>query len=303
MVAFLYYGILVGYLCRQCWQCFGVSSLALAVESELRRWSVLRRTRFGWSRWMELYRRDELIYGLSISYLSKFLDFSSVYSLAPYLRKLSFLAGQVRGRGGDPRALGVAVAYYAVVWRSSIEGRSLDLRLRDLFVFSSRPSIYRSLKILVCRVLGHSEVFYRLLLSRRLRTCSYSVYGGDRIYVRSGLVVVRAPSLVIVDERVVRGVYRVPRGCSFEVYCLPDNLYLTGDRYMATVELKMRFRVLDLLELLRTKLGDTFTARDVAEVLATDSRYAGRLLSLLESRGYLEIVDEKPVRVYRIRDR
>jgi len=129
-----------------------------------------------------------------------------------------------------------------------------------------------------------------------------SVYNDGRIYVRRGLVVLRRPSLRVYRESISTGVLRVPRGCFVEAYCLPSHASVTGED-MATVELKMRFRVLELLELLRRNLGEVFTAREVAEVLATDSRYAGRMLRLLEKKGYLEIVDEKPVRRYRIRVR
>ncbi len=279
---------------------FGSSYVPLS--SELRRWrNVWQRTRFGWNKWFEVYRRDELIHSLALGYVERILGFGSVRDLIPYVYELSVVASRVEGRGGDPRALASAIIYYVEVWRAALEKRSPRLRLRDLFVFSSRPSVYRALRILVRR-LGHSDVFYRLLLSRQLRLCDYSLYG-DRIYVRSGLVVVRGPGPMVLDERIVRGVYRIPKNGSVEVYCLPNSSMFMGDRCMATVELKMRFRVLELLEFLRKRLGESFTAKDVADILATDSRYAGRLLLLLESRGYLEIVEEKPVRKYRIRDR
>ncbi len=280
-----------------------LSSGYAPLGSEIRRWRcVWQRTRFGWPKWLEMYRRDELIYSLSISYAERILGFSSIRELAPHIYELSKLASRVKGRGGDPRALAAAVLYYTEVWRAAFENRSPRLRLCDLFVFSSRPSLYRALKIL-CRLLGHSDVFYRLLLSRQLQLCDYSLYG-DRIYVRSGLLVVRGSNLVVLDERIIRGVVRVPRNASsLEVYCLPNNPMFMGDKCMATVELKMRFRVLELLEIFKKKLGDSFTAKEVADILATDSRYAGRLLSLLQSRGYLEIVEEKPVRRYRIKNR
>ncbi len=290
----------VGY---NCGSASGLGSGCAPLGSELRRWRcVWQRTRFGWPKWFEMYRRDELIHSLAIGCAERVLGFSSVRGLAPYIYKLSRLVARVRGRGGDPRALAAAVLYYVEVWRAALENRSPGLRLCNLFVFSSRPSVYRALKIL-CRLLGHGDVFYRLLLSRQLRLCDYKLYG-DRIYARSGLLVVRGPHLTVLDEKIIKGLARVPRNVSsLEVYCLPNRLIFVGDRCMATVELKMRFRVLELLELFREKLGECFTAKDVADILATDSRYAGRLLSLMESRGYLEIVEEKPVRKYRIRSR
>ena len=265
------------------------------LDSELRRLrSVYARTRFGWPRWMEEFRRDELIYMLSFNVVSEFLGYDFAVKYSRYLRLLSEVASSISGRGGDPRGLAAAVACYV--------SRVLASDRSPLYVFylrSSRASFYRALKLFTLR-LGHSELFYRLLLSG-LSRCNYRVYD-ERLYVpKRSLVVLRNKSLKVFIERVVRGFMRVPSvnsPVSIEVYCLPENSILMGDS-MATVELKMRFRVLDLLDLLRRRLGDTFTAKDVAEILATDSRYAGRLLSLLAKEGYLEIVSDKP-RKYRI---
>ena len=71
---------------------------------------------------------------------------------------------------------------------------------------------------------------------------------------------------------------------------------------MNSVELKFRFRISELIQLLKEKTGIVFTARDVAGILCTDPQYAGRLLSLLVKEGFLEIVEEKPIRKYRIKD-
>jgi len=150
-------------------------AVPLVAEAEARRWSIVwRRSRFGWSKWLEIYRRDELIYELATRFLEDLAGFGVARRLAPYLRVLSEHAGIVRGRGGDPRALASAAAYYCLVWRSSLEAWDTRVVLRDFFRYSSRASLYRSLRILVTRVLGHGELFYRMLLGGGLRTADYS---------------------------------------------------------------------------------------------------------------------------------
>ena len=70
---------------------------------------------------------------------------------------------------------------------------------------------------------------------------------------------------------------------------------------VVVLEMRFRFRVLDLVDALSKRFGSgVFTARDAAEMLFTDPLYAGKLLGLLVERGYVEVVSRKPVARYRV---
>ncbi len=80
------------------------------LRSELRRLRVFSRTRFGWSRWMELFKRDELVFMLSFNIVSRIMDYGFAVNYPRYLKELSKTASRINGRGGDPQALATATA-------------------------------------------------------------------------------------------------------------------------------------------------------------------------------------------------
>ncbi len=253
------------------------------------------RSRFGWAKWLEQYRRDELIFRLSFNLVKELRGYSQAVKYSRYLKALARQCMYIKGRGSDPRALASAIAYYVL----SVFGND-NVNLNVFFKWSSKASVYRALK-LVTNAIGHGELFYKLLLSS-IKKCEARFYG-DRLYFpRYCLLVFRnAKTLLVLSERVFRGYVRVNRGVNIEGFLLQED-HIRRYNVMNSVELKFRFRVLELLDMLKKNIGYVFTARDVAELLCTDSQYAGRLLSLLVRGGFLEIVEEKPIRKYRVRD-
>ncbi|RLG82444.1 MAG: hypothetical protein DRO40_07655 [Thermoprotei archaeon] len=256
---------------------------------------IYSRSKFGWSKWLEQYKRDELIFRLSFNIIRELKGYSQAVKYSKYLKALSRQCIAIRGRGSDPRALASAIAYYVL----TVFGNE-DISLNTFFKWSSKASVYRALKS-VTNLIGHGELFYKLLLSS-IRKCNPRSYG-DRLYfpILCLLVFRDSKSLLVLSERIFRGYVRVNRGVNVEGFLIHED-YIRRYNVMNSVELKFRFRVLDLLEMLKKNIGYVFTARDVAELLCTDSQYAGRLLSLLVKGGFLEIVEEKPVRKYRVRD-
>ena len=253
------------------------------------------RSKFGWSKWLELYKRDELLFRLSFNIVKELKGYRQAVKYSKYLKALSKQCVVIRGRGSNPRALASAIAYYVLTVFANE-----DISLSIFFKWSSKASVYRALRS-VTNAIGHGELFYKLLLSS-IKKCKPRSYG-DRLYFpRLCLLVFRdSKSFLVLSERVFRGYVRVNRGVNVEGFLIHED-YVRRYKVMNSVELKFRFRVLELLEMLKKNIGYVFTARDVAELLCTDSQYAGRLLSLLVRGGFLEIVEEKPVRKYRVRD-
>lgn len=253
------------------------------------------RTRFGWSKWLELYRRDELLFRLSFNIIRELKGYSLAVKYSKYLKVLSKQCSIIKGRGSDPRALASALAYYVL---TVFAGEDIDLSI--FFKWSSKVSVYRALKSITYAI-GHGELFYKLLLSS-IKRCKPRSYG-DRLYFpRLCLLVFRDPkNYLVLFERISRGYVRVNRGVNIEGFLINKDR-IRGYNVMNSIELKFRFRVLELIEMLKKRIGEVFTAKDVAELLCTDPPYAGRLLSQLVRGGFLEIVEEKPIRKYRVRN-
>ena len=72
------------------------------------------RTRFGWVKWLELYRRDELIFRLSFNIIREISGYRKAVELSKYLKIMSSHVSDIKGRGSNPRALAAAISYYVI---------------------------------------------------------------------------------------------------------------------------------------------------------------------------------------------
>ncbi len=198
------------------------------------------------------------------------------------------------GRGGDPRGLGAAAAYYALVVGSGLRGSPAGLGAGDARkrLGVPRSSWYRALRI-VWDGMGHSPLlwgsFLRGYLSGRL------VSPGGRLWCRPGEVVeVIAPGRVAWSRRcIARSRPRVPAfpGGVYVVWVSRCGVSSGGGVLggIVWVQARIRFDAERFVGLLESWFGgDEFTAEDVAARLGATPASIARLLGELARGGFLE---------------